>query len=279
MVWTVTQIDIREFGLQFFSYNARTYAPLLMGNPWLYSLKSFLAPGMAMFDFSWSTKVVVIQLLSLSLFIFDFKKISFKTLVVFGLLLGMIGFRGTPGFRNPTLDFHVLPWVITLATMCWYKYFVGPQRKNWAWVMVLVLPLVCFLWRPADYFPKQSEAGHMVIRYGDSSPVVNFLNSEKRGGDTLFTLPAHTLLYRQTNITPFNKFLFYLPWMERSPILFPRLIDSFRDRLPTFIFIDSIHFPYFPPEEIRRLLVNYREVKVTEAEPPVYILKTYKESP
>ena len=132
---------------------------------------------------------------------------------------------------------------------------------------------------PADYFPKQSEAGHMVIRYGDSSPVVNFLNSEKRGGDTLFTLPAHTLLYRQTNITPFNKFLFYLPWMERSPILFPRLIDSFRDRLPTFIFIDSIHFPYFPPEEIRRLLVNYREVKVTEAEPPVYILKTYKESP
>ncbi|KKT29371.1 MAG: hypothetical protein UW16_C0030G0015 [Microgenomates group bacterium GW2011_GWC1_44_10] len=275
VVWTLVKIDVRGFATQFFGYNVQTYAPLLINNPVKYTLKVFLAPALVMKNLSLTTKNISIQLLVLFLFIFDFKRIKFRTLIIFGLLLGMIGYRSVPGLNN-VLDFHALPWVAALGALCWYKYFGAIRQKGFLWNLVLLVPLFMFLMNPSDYFPNQKQAGKMVIRYADKSPVVNYLNSIKATGDTLFTLPAHTLLYQQTNIIPFNKFLFYLPWMEQSPILYTELVDSFQDRLPTFLFIDKIHFPYFPPDEISKLLKNYEEVKIVENEPPVYILNNYQ---
>jgi len=141
------------------------------------------------------------------------------------------------------------------------------------WALALLLPLIMLLRNPANYFPNQDQAGKMVIRYADNSPLVSYLNSVKSTGDTLFALPAHTLLYQQTNITPFNKFLFYLPWMEHSPVLYTKFIDSFKDRLPTYIFIDNIHFPYSAPDKVQKLLTNYFAIKVAANEPPIYIIR------
>lgn len=273
IIWVAFQIDIKEFLIQFFGYNTLTYAPLLMKKPVLYTLAAFLAPGMVFFDLSFTTKTVVIQLLVLCLFVFGFKRNKVGTWILFGLLLGVIGFRGTPRFRNTALDFHILPWIVTLATLCWYKYFWGKFKVNFLWVLVLTLPAIFYFKNPSDYFPTKEQAGSMVIRYQDDSPVVNYLNTIKSNNDTLFTLPAHTLLYKQTGIKPFNKFLFYLPWMEKSPILYSELLNSFNDKLPTYVFIDSIHFPYTPPKEINDLLVNYQKVTIIDGEPPVYILK------
>lgn len=273
IVWAMSQIDGREFVKQFFGYNALTYAPLLIGDPLRYILKVFLAPGLVFRHISWTTTIITIQLLSFFLFVFDFNKIKLKNLIFFGLLLGVIGFRNVPGL-NETLDFHVLPWVTVLGSLCWFKYFslYKKSQRNWAWILVLLLPIILYSKNPSEYFPGPKSAGQMVIRYSQDSPVVNYLNSVKSTGDTLFTLPAHTLLYQQTQILPFNKFLFFLPWMEQSPILFGELKNSFQGKLPTFIFIDNVHFPYTPPKEIRELLVNYQKVTIASDEPPIYRL-------
>ncbi len=274
VVWTFSQIDVHEFVIQFFGYNVLTYAPLLINNPVKYTLKVFLAPALLMKNLSLSTKIVFAQLLSLFLFIFDFRKIKMQTLLLFGFLLGVIGYRSVPGL-NGVLDFHALPWLVSLGTLCWYKYFylIPNEQRWWLWASILLLPAMVFIINPADIFPSRERAGHMVIRYADDSAVVTYLRSNKSTGDTLFTLPAHTLLYQQTSISPFNKFLFYLPWMEKSPILYTELLNSFCDRLPTYIFIDNIHFPYSPPAEITKLLSNYREVTVAKGEPPIFIMK------
>ena len=105
VIWALIQVDVREFVIQFFGYNVLTYAPLLINNPLKYTLKVFLAPALVMKNISLSANIVSIQLLVLFLFIFDFKRIKFGTLLIFGFLLGVIGYRSVPGL-NDVLDFH-----------------------------------------------------------------------------------------------------------------------------------------------------------------------------
>jgi len=277
VIYLLPNVEIREFLVQFFGYNTLTYVPLLIANLWRYFLTAFLAPVMVLFDRSLLTKVVFMQLLVLFTFVLNFRKIKFSKMLLWGLLLGVIGFRSTPRLKNPSLDFHVLPWVIALATMCWYKYFSVKEKMGLVWWLLLLVPLLLFLKAPAEYFPIEGQQGKMVVRLDDDSPIVDYLKQRNDGGETLFALPAHTLLYQQTGLKPFNKFLFFLPWMERSPILYDDLLESFQSDLPTFIFIDSINFPYFPPEEIQNILKNYREVKVEESQPPIYVHSTFKD--
>lgn len=193
---------------------------------------------------------------------------------MFAILLGVIGFRRTPRLTDQEIDFHLLPWLIGLVSICWYKYFYKKDLlfSNTLFV-ILLLPLLVYFSNQKTYFPTKESAGKMVIRYADGNKIVRYLVDNKSDTDTLLTLPAHTLLYRQTKIKPFNKFLFYLPWMEQSPILFSKLSKSFEDSLPTYIFIDSINFPYTPPKLISNILHNYNKIQILENQPPFYRLK------
>jgi hypothetical protein len=273
IIWVVLNIDVTLFLKDFFGYNTLTYAPMVIKKPFLYSAAAFLAPGIVMFDFSLSLKIITIQLLVILIFLFNFKKIKFVKYIIFGLLLGIIGFRSTPRFSNINMDFHVLPWVITLVSFAWYKFFYLSSTIKTRSLLYLV-PVVLVLYAPTLYFPSKQIIGKTVIRYSDDVDIVKYLKKEKTPESTLFTLPAHTLLYQQTGITPHNKFLFFLPWMEQSQVLFPELKKSLAVSLPTFIYIDNINFPYTPPVEISSLLSNYEEIKIASGEPSLYKLRT-----
>ena len=272
VVWVVLNVDAPLFLKDFFGYNALTYAPMVIKKPFLYTAAAFLAPGIVMFDFSLSLKIITIQLFVILVFLFNFKKLKLLKYIFFGLMLGIIGFRSTPRFSNINMDFHVLPWVITLLSFAWYKFFYLSSTIRTQSLLYLV-PIVLVLYGPTLYFPSKQIIGKTVIRYSDNAAIVKYLKKEKTSESTLFTLPAHTLLYQQADITPHNKFLFFLPWMEQSQVLFPELKKGLAISLPTFIYIDNINFPYTPPVEVSSLLSNYVEIKIASGEPPLYKLR------
>ena len=158
-------------------------------------------------------------------------------------------------FKN---GFHLLPfwgtllWITILQVKLAFRLTKSIFLKGAILFLTAGLIFVCFSWKLKDSQKNINPDFNWNVNYSDFFVYGETVRLLSDKNDTLFTSPAASLIYWQSQLLPNSKYFFLLGFMKQNSDLSIKIKDFYKQKPPTFFYAEN-------EQEVKRFFANFNK--------------------